>query len=303
MTLQRIDNEAGRITAMILDAASQTLVVGDEAGVIRIWKLGDSPEVVRDIEPPFMEIRSLAWRPDRQSFISVGEGQIGAFTLAGKPLGSWPTVDAGAQSVAVVSPEHALVGYNGSVLRLIDMHAGAVLAELPAGERNTGITPHPDGKRFAVSACDQAGSRILWVALDGQALRPLPAQTIDRVADHLSPPAIDAGGTRLMVADDNLHIFDVESARRLQSFSPSGRRRRVPSRPRYLVERPFSPCVAIGSEALASSGPDGPLIVFDVATERLSDRYEFKAPATALASDGAVFAAAGADWHIAIWWP
>ncbi|MEE8477683.1 MAG: WD40 repeat domain-containing protein [Gemmatimonadales bacterium] len=304
MRVQRFEHGAGGVTELALDAEGGHLVVGDDAGVLRIWQLGDHPTLLRDVEPPFTFVDGLDWLADRSGFVAAGPEGIGAWTLDGNPVGSWPTIEAASQSVAVVDEKHALVAYDDGRLRLIDFRAGAVLSEAVAGERNSGIARHPDGHRFAISACDQGGSIICWVTIEGLALQPLEAGTIERNVDHISAPAVDAGGRMLMAADHRLGLFDVGTGRRLHTFDPDGRRSRWRRfADGLLVEKPWTQCVAVGPSGLGCASPTGPVYVFDTSTERLAARSDLTSPATALTADGDVLAAATVDWDLVLWWP
>jgi hypothetical protein len=301
--LQRLEQRAGGMTELLLDAERGLLVVGDDAGVLRLWRLGERAEILRDVEPPFTSVDSVVWLADRSGFAAAGREGLGAWSLDGAPLGCWPSLDAAPQSLAVVDQARLLVACDDSRLRLIDAAIGGVLDEVAAGERNTGIAPHPDGRRFALSACDHNGSRVQWVAVEGDALRALPGGRIDRPVDHLGAPAIDAGGTLLMVADHRLAVYEVTTGDRVARFDADGAAARWRLRERLQVEAFWTQAVRLGAAALACASPAGPLCVFDVLDRKAAWRRELAQPATALAADGPVLAAASLDWTISIWWP
>lgn len=303
MDIQRLQANSDGVTELALDAKRRVLVVGDDAGVLSIWKLDDHPAILRYIEPPFTNINTLDWLPDCSGFVTAGDDGIGAWLLDGSGLGVWPTVDAVPQSIAVVDQTHALVAYDDSRLCLIDFAAGAIRTDTAAGERNTGIARHPDGCRFAISACDQGGSAIQWVRLEGHALQPLAQPIVERNVDHLSTPAIDGSGEFLMAADHHLRVYDAETGQCLRTFDLDGRRVRISFGDRLLVEQPWTQCVAVGPSGLACASPNGPLLVFDTSTERLTMHRDLARPATALTADGSVLAAACLDWNIVIFWP
>jgi len=303
MPVQRLEQGAGGMTELVLEIEGRTLVVGDDAGVIRVWRLGDRPAILRDIEPRFTNIDALVWLADHSGIVAAGRDGIGAWSLDGGEVGAWPVLDGAPQSLAVVNERHVLVGCDDSRLRLVDFSAGRVLGEVAAGERNTGIAPHPDGRRFAVSACDQGGSQIQWVAVEGESLRALDQPRVERGCDHLSAPAIDARGELLMVADHRLGLFDIATSERVAGFNADGKVTRLRLGDGLLVARPWTQAVRLGERALACASPDGPVCVYDVGTRSLTRLDDLTRPATALAADGPVLAAASLDWTIVIWWP
>jgi hypothetical protein len=300
--IQRLAPPSGDVTELILDANEKQLVVGDDAGVISLWDLSEPEGPVRLVEPVFTNVDALAWLPARDGFIAAGRDGIGAWRLRdGAELGRWPKLSSSPQSVAVVDHRLALVACEAAV-RLVDFEAGAVVAEAPLGERNTGIAYDGSKGRYAICSCDQGGSQIVWVEVVRDGLNVTERPLLERDVDHLSAPAISAAGQLIMVADHRLGIFEIPTGHRIAGFDTDGSAgRRLGDG--LLVERFWTQCVSLGAEALACASPDGLLLVFDVHSRTISQRDGLVSPAVALGSDRDVLVAASLDWSISIWWP
>ncbi len=299
MSVQRIENDAGGVRSLLLDVPGGHLVAGDDAGVIRLWRLSaDRAERTLDIEPSFYRVDAMDWAHDRRGLVAAGEGAIQGFTTNGERFGRWPIFDSEPQSLRVLDPRRALVATDRG-LHLLDFGTGDILDEAPAGDRNTGIARV--GERVFVTACDQGGSVLRVYRLDGDRLQPLEPPPIALEVDHLSAPAVL--GDHVMVGAHRLDVFDLRDGRRLVGINPDGSKTQLRLGDGLLVERLWSGAVVLGERRLAAASPEGPLCVYDVSDGRIVVIDALPRPATALTADGGVWAAASRDWSIYVGWP
>ncbi len=273
-------------------ASRETVLFVDDAGVVGVWSV--SAQEVRELELDFeRELFTVAALPGGGIVFGGVEG-LGVVSAEGQLRAKveLPQV----QAVAPLDGDNVLVASSDARLRWLRLSDGAVLHEVPVGERNHGIVPRPkDPGTFAVGASNQGGSRLLFVrAQAGLELLEQPRLTFS--ADELSRPAFDPTGALVAVASHDLEVFEVDGGRRLGGIGPRGASARGFLGERFLVEERWGPAVSFGNLIACASPRDGQVLLVDPSTVRRAGRIEVQAEA--IASGGSTMVVATTDGQL-----
>ncbi len=297
-----IDEAAAGVIGLAFSADGHTLVVGDDAGNVRVWALdGAAAKVVCDFQVELPTLHGLAVDPTGRSVVVVGVGGGAIHDRRGAKRADI-ALEGGAelQSVAIAPSGRILVAGDDERVRVVGASDGAGLR---CGERNAGIVLAPDGQGFVVAAARQGGSRVVRGAIDARGALSATGAPIDLRVDALSSPAFSADGARLLVPARELRLYDAAASRLVAAWDHAGERCAPDAAAPVLLEAAWSQAVRLAPDLLACATPaDGRVFLVDPSAARVVDALPGHAGGTtALAAHGALLASAGLDHALRLW--
>lgn len=210
--------------------------------------------------------------------------EVTAQALAIDPQGRWGVVAADDGKVRV--------------LQLPDL---TPLAELGAGERNAGVTFHPDGATFAVSASWQGGSQLIFGRLDPRGRLVTAPEPLELETDTLGAAAFSPDGRWLAVPTRELRLFAFPSRAIACAFGPDGQRVPVPDTPTVL-ERVWSGAAFTADGTLMAAPPEGEeVLLFAALPGPGATALVHPRGANLVATGPGGLAVAGADLTLRLW--
>jgi WD40 repeat protein len=200
-------------------------------------------------------IRTMDFSPDGRILATGSDDQTIKIwdTATGREAGTLDGFDDAVDTVSFLPDGATLVSRAGNTIRLLNIHSGTELAELPGDPvYAVNLAFSPDGKILAVGKHD--GSIKLWDAVMGRERRTLIGHNNEIRNVTFSPD-----GKVLASAgyDNHIKLWDVDTGKELRSWAMD---------PGFLCNVVFSP----DGQTLASGQQDGTILFWDVATGQVN---------------------------------
>ena len=283
MLYQALPHRADGVSALAI--RGERVVAVDDVGIVRVWRF-DGAFTDIDEDRLASPLTDVAWVPGQDSVVVAAPDGLHVLGLSGERLKT-VAVD-GAEAVAMVDADRALVAARDETVRLVALEHGRVLATAPAGERNTGIVRVPGPRPvFAVMACYQGGSMLQALTVE-DGLTPV-GPPLRWSTDHVSRPAFDPEGR-----------FVAAASVRFRAFAWADDRASAETSGPATVER-FWTQASYFDGAFVAGDPDGAIVRFDPSKGTKVPVATLDRAATALASDGHRLVVAGGDGLIHVW--